>query len=289
MYTTEVPEARLRGRLGSVSSLFISFGLMWSYVAGALLAWRTSCYVCAVPSLVGFVACLSVPESPYWLMLKGRKDDAAAAFKWLRGPNYDCSKEKADMEEKIMSTGKKMEYRELWRPRTRRPFLIALFLMTIQQGNGSNILIMYTGTVFKSAGVSGHNMAVVYSGLVQVVGTVASVLLMDRVGRRPLMLISTFATGMLTMLLGVCYYLGTVADEAWPEWVALTLVLLALVAHSIGCRCIPWIASAELFNTTIRSTASSVCILYNCFFNFLVVQVRVCFIPVQNIYSLSPL
>lgn len=273
VYNSEVTEARMRGRLGTLSSLFITFGVVLSYMAGALFSWRISCYICAAPPLTTFGAMLFVPESPYWLLLKSRKNDAIASLKWLRGPNCDLTEEMSEMEAKIVSVGRKMEYRELWRSRTRKPFLLSLFMMTLQQVCGGNILMMYTGTIFISAGVVDYNMATVYTGLVQILGTVLSVLMVDHAGRRPMIVVSTGILGTTTVLLGVYYYLNDVEGVAWPSFVPLTTVLLAVFGYCLGCRTIPWLLSAELFNTTIRSTASTVGLFYNRILNFAVIQI----------------
>nr|XP_053644123.1 facilitated trehalose transporter Tret1-like isoform X1 [Cherax quadricarinatus] len=273
VYCSETPEAKVRGALGTLSSLFLTFGVVLSYVAGACFPWRISCYICGAPCLLTFAAIMLVPESPYWLLIKGKKADAEASLRWLRGPNYDFSKEIAEMEAKMLLVGKKLEFRELWRPRTRRPFLIALFMMTLQQASGGNILIMYTGTIFISAGVADHNMATVYAGLVQIVGTLLSVIMMDRAGRRPMIIISTAVMGTATLMLGVYYYVHNVMGNFWPRWVPLITVLVAVFGYCLGCRTIPWLLSAELFNTTIRSTANAVTLFYNRFLNFTVIQV----------------
>nr|XP_045597901.1 facilitated trehalose transporter Tret1-like [Procambarus clarkii] len=272
VYCSEIPEGGIRGRLGAVPSLFVTLGVVLTYVAGACFSWRTSCYICATPCVLTFVAIIFVPESPHWLLLRGKRDDAEVALRRLRGPNYDLTKEITEMEAKIVSVGRKHELGELWRPRTRRPFLIALFNMTLQQISGGNILIMYTGNIFISAGVANHNMAIVYTGLVQIAGTLLSVILMDHAGRRPMIVISTAVMGISIIMLGIYFYMINVVGDLWPGWVPLTTVLVAVFGYCLGCRTIPFLLSAELFNTTIRSTANNVTFFYNRILNFAVIQ-----------------
>lgn len=273
VYCSEIPEARMRGRLGSVPSLFITFGVVLSYLAGACFSWRVSCYVCCVPVVLMFVAMVFATETPYWLLLKGRREDAEKVLRRLRGPEYNFDVEIEEMEKKMTSVGKKMEYRELWRPRTRRPFLISLFMMTLQQVSGGNVLMMYTGTIFMSAGVENHSLATVYTGIVQIVFTVLCVLLVDRLGRRPFIVLSTSVMGLATIMLGVYYFMNDVVGLPWPSWVPLVTVLVAVSGYCLGCRTLPWLLSAELFNTTIRSTANSASLFYNRLLNLAVIQV----------------
>ena len=273
VYNSEIAEARLRGTLGSMSSFFITLGVLLSYTAGAFLPWRYSCYVCAAPALLGAVIMIAMPASPYWLMLKNRRSDAETALRWLRGPHYDINEDLENVATKLKAVGTKTEYRELLRPRTRRPFFIALFIMTVQQCSGGNILMMYTGNIFQSAGVENYHMAVVYTGLVQLVGTIGSVLLMDRMERRSMILVSISTVGLFTVMLGVYYYMMTVMDVQWPRVIPLVAVLMSVLGYSFGCRTIPWLISSELFNTTIRSTANTACFFYNRVLNFTIIQV----------------
>ncbi|XP_045127796.1 facilitated trehalose transporter Tret1-like [Portunus trituberculatus] len=272
VYCSEIPEARVRGSLGTISSFFITLGVVLSYITGAFLPWRHSCYVCAAPPLLSMVTMLAMPESPYWLMLKDRRGDAETALKWLRGPHYDINEDLESVATKLKAVGTKSEYRELLRPRTRRPFFISLFLMTLQQGSGSNILMMYTSNIFISVGIEDHHMPTVYTGLVQVVGTIGSVLLMDRLGRRTLIVASITTVGMFTITLGVYYYLGTVG-VSWPQAMPLLAMLMSVFGYSLGCRTIPWLATSELFNTTIRSRANTICLFYNRILNFVIIQI----------------
>lgn len=273
VYCSEIPEARLRGSLGLIPALFMTFGVVLSYIAGAFFSWRISCYVCSAPLILMFALLWFVPESPYWYILKGKKESCQASLRWLRGPKYDFSTELAEMEDKINSVGKKVEYRELWRPRTRKPFLISMFMSTLQQVSGGNILMMFTGLIFMSAGVENHRMATVATGLVQIVATLLSMFTADRLGRRPLIIASTFIISLATIFLGVCYLMNDVFGNKWPPWVPLVSVLTAVAGYCLGCRTLPWLLSAELFNTTIRSTANAATLFYNRLLSLTILQV----------------
>lgn len=257
--------------MASIPSLFITLGFLLSYLAGALFSWRSSCYVCSVPAFLMFLALTLVPESPYWLLLKGRREDAAKALRWLRGPRYDIASELKEMDAKISSVGASLQYRELLRRRTRVPFITALFMQATQQVGGGNILVMYTATVFQSAGVDNPQLSTVYMGVCQLTVTGVSVLLMDKFGRRPLIVMSTWILGAAGITLSGYYYLR---DEgvALPGWVALVAVLVAASGYCLGCRTVPWLLAAELFNTTVRSTANSACIFFNRLFNLTMIQ-----------------
>ncbi|KAK4300627.1 hypothetical protein Pmani_027181 [Petrolisthes manimaculis] len=273
VYNSDTPEPWLRGRLGSISTLLLTLGILLSYVVGYLASWRNSCYILACPCFLTVLAVWLVPESPYFFMLKHRRKEAKATLSWLRGPKFNLETEMEAMEEKISEVGRKMNYRELLKPRTRKPFIIALFLHTLQQVSGGNILIMYTGTVIINAGIDNHGIATIYVGLVQLAGTVCSVLLMDHLGRRPMIITSTFIMGSLTVVLGGCYYVNDVLALGWPSWIPLLTILVGQFGYCLGCRTVPWLISSELFNTTIRTTANTICFSWNRILNFIIIQI----------------
>ncbi|XP_068221455.1 facilitated trehalose transporter Tret1-like isoform X2 [Palaemon carinicauda] len=273
VYCAEVPEGRLRGRLGLIPSLFMTSGVVLSYIAGVFFSWRISCYICLAPLILMFLLLWAVPESPYWYLLKGRKDGCEASLRWLRGQNYDFSADVAEMEAKIKSVGNKVEYQELWKPRTRKPLLLSLFVATLQQFTPGNILISYAGLIFISAGVENHRMAILISGFLQILFTLLSVLTVDCVGRRPLLILSTFITGIAAICLALYYLLTEVLGIYCPLWIPIVSVLTAVSGYCIGCRTVPPLFAVELFNTTIRSTASSVYLFYNRLLAFAISQV----------------
>ncbi|XP_066937289.1 facilitated trehalose transporter Tret1-like [Macrobrachium rosenbergii] len=273
VYCSEVPEARLRGSLGLMPSLFITFGIVLSYMAGAFFSWRVSCHICSIPVILMFIVLWVVPESPYWYLLKGKTRECKASLRWLRGPRYDFSSELEEMEAKITSVGREVEYCELWRPRTRWPFLISLFMATLQQVSGGNILVVFTGLIFISAGVENPRMAVVSTGIIQIIFTFLCLMGADRLGRRPLIIVSTCTIGLANTLLGFYYLMSNVYEIQWPPSVPLVTILTAIAGFCLGCRAMPWLLSTELFNTTIRSTANSASIFYNRLLNVTILQV----------------
>lgn len=220
-----------------------------------------------------FIVLWVVPESPYWYLLKGKTRECKASLRWLRGPRYDFSSELEEMEAKITSVGREVEYCELWRPRTRWPFLISLFMATLQQVSGGNILVVFTGLIFISAGVENPRMAVVSTGIIQIMFTFLCLMGADRLGRRPLIIVSTCTIGLANTLLGFYYLMSNVYGIQWPPSVPLVTILTAIAGFCLGCRAMPWLLSTELFNTTIRSTANSASIFYNRLLNVTILQV----------------
>ncbi|KAK3867513.1 hypothetical protein Pcinc_027034 [Petrolisthes cinctipes] len=121
-------------------------------------------------------------------------------------------------------------------------------------------------------GHSKSNLAAVYTGIAQLTASGISLLLVDRVGRRPLMITSTAIVG--TILIGMGFYQHSrMMGGASIDWLPILLVLLTVSGYCLGCRSVPLILSSELFNTTARSTAQASCTLFNRGLNMAVMQI----------------
>ncbi|KAK3864303.1 hypothetical protein Pcinc_029999 [Petrolisthes cinctipes] len=272
VFTSESCESRLRGKMSSLPTLFFTSGTLTAYTGGALLSWRYNCIVCAASCIPMILILIVVPETPYWLLLKRQRSKSEAALRWLRGSQCDLEPLLRTMEDKLDSVGPKLAMRELWHPRTRTPLLMALFLQAAQQLCGGTLLFFYTSTVYMTMGHSKSNLAAVYTGIAQLTASGISLLLVDRVGRRPLMITSTAIVG--TILIGMGFYQHSrMMGGASIDWLPILLVLLTVSGYCLGCRSVPLILSSELFNTTARSTAQASCTLFNRGLNMAVMQI----------------
>ncbi|XP_076052242.1 trehalose transporter 1-like protein [Oratosquilla oratoria] len=275
VYLSEIAEARLRGRLASMQMLMYSLGILFGYGLGAALPWRTACHVANVLPILYFILMYAAPESPYWFLLKDREPEAATSMKKLRGQDYDCEPELKEMADKIASIGEVAKVSELLKSRTRKPLLIFLFLHTVQQMCGCIPVLLYIGTIFMETNIDiGSEMATLYTGIVQVVSIIMSLVLVDRLGRKFLFTVSILIVGACMLGLASFFWLRDIHNTYWPKWVSLPLVMGILFGYCIGARSVPVIA-AEFFNTKIRTTASSVGLIYNRTINIVALQIYV--------------
>lgn len=272
--------------MSSLPTLFFTSGTLSAYTGGALLSWRYNCIVCGVSCIPMVLILLAVPETPYWLLLKGQRSKSEASLRWLRGNQCDLGPLLRSMEDKLEAVGPKLTMRELWHPRTRTPLMMSLFLQASQQLCGGTLLFFYTSTVYMTMGHSKSNLAAVYTGIAQLTTSGISLLLVDRVGRRPLMISSTAIVGSLLIGMGFYQY-SRMTGGPTIDWLPLLLVLITVSGYCLGCRSVPLILSSELFNTTARSTAQASCTLFNRGLNMAVMQVRI-FKLHDNIFSYSP-
>ncbi|NNF03252.1 MAG: sugar porter family MFS transporter [Rhodothermales bacterium] len=205
MYIAEIAPAGLRGRLVSVQQLNIVLGFSAAYFSNYLLlgalgdavvaaeanVWRWMLGIEAVPAAIYFLLLFTIPRSPRWLVSKGLTDEAADTLRSLHGPE-EAEREIREITESIRreEVGDRAAYRELVGRGMKTVFSIAVALGVLQQITGVNAIYFYAPMIFEQSGI-GANASfaqAVWVGVVNVAFTVVAMLLIDRLGRRPLLL-----------------------------------------------------------------------------------------------------
>jgi MFS family permease len=252
MYISEVAPPRLRGGLTSFNQLAVTAGILLAYLvdfafSGLADNWRWMLGVAALPGAALAVGMLTVPHTPRWLVQAGRRDEA-----------------------RDVESERRSGVRDLLKPRIRPLLVVGMGLALFQQLVGTNAVIYYAPTILNDTGL-GSSTAIgqtVFVGVPNVVFTVIAVLLIDRVGRRPLLL-----TGTVGMLVG---FLGLGAYFTWPwlaghaPWVALAALILFIASFAVGLGPVFWLMISEIFPQGVRSAAMSASTVVNWAGNFLV-------------------
>ncbi|HVT94903.1 MAG TPA: sugar porter family MFS transporter [Bryobacteraceae bacterium] len=255
LYIAEVSPESIRGRLVSLNQLAIMLGILLSYVAGWLLAglgdasWRWMFASAAAPSLLFFAALFTVPESPRWLVAVNREADARGILSRLNQPasRVDTIRE-AIAEEKDVN----LRDRSL-----RKPLLIGVALAILQQVTGINTILYYGSIIFtEQAGALSASSALwanVIIGVVNLLCTVIALAVIDRIGRKALLMFASAGMGVSLTLLGVLLSMPGMASG-----LILTLVLCYVGCFSVGLGPGVWVVISELFPTRVRGRAMSV-------------------------------
>ena len=275
LYLAEMAPPEKRGGVVSLNQLFITIGILVSYLAGYGLAnvaegWRWMLGLGAVPGVILGIGMAMLPESPRWLAGHGRPQEAEAALRRLRG-GTDIGNELAELRRDVAPSGRRVaSAATLLAPRLRRPLVVGLGLAFFQQVTGINTVIYFAPTILQKAGLSSASSAILATagiGLVNVVVTLVSIRLIDRLGRRPLLLISL--AGMALSLLALAF--GQAQGTGGPLAYATLLSLCAYVAFfAIGLGPVFWLLISEIFPLGVRGRAMGVATVGQWVFNLVV-------------------
>jgi SP family xylose:H+ symportor-like MFS transporter len=276
-YIAEISPARWRGRLVSLNQLAIVFGIMaaqivnWmiaqavpehateAYIAGSWNAhsgWRWMFTAVALPAVI-FVACsFQIPESPRWLAAKGREEQARRVLARIGGQLY-ARKELLEIRESLRSDADSgASWRDLFAPRMRRVLFIGAGLAVLQQWSGINILFNYAEEVYKSAGygVSAVMFNIIVTGAINLIFTLIAMMLVDRFGRRGLMLFGCCGVGCAHLMAGFAY------RAHLQGAFVLVLTLCAIAFYAVSLAPVVWVLIAEIFPNRLRSVGVSVAV-----------------------------
>lgn len=274
VYISEISPARSRGWLVSLFQLAITVGILGAYLIDFSFAgsqsWRWMLGLAVVPGFLLGIGMLVMPETPRWLAQHRRTDQALRVLEKIRGGAH-VAEEFADIEATLVAAEERGGLSDLFSPAVRPALIIGVGLAMFQQITGINTVIYYAPTIIRSSGIpsaSGAILATAGIGLVNVVMTVVSMWLIDRVGRRPLLLVGTggmvVTLGALGLLFRTHLHGGSLAMFA-------VVILMAYVAFfAIGLGPIFWLLISEIYPLKIRGGAEGIAAGTNWAFNFLV-------------------
>ncbi|GAV63220.1 Sugar_tr domain-containing protein [Cephalotus follicularis] len=259
VYIAEITPKKLRGGFTTVHQLMICIGVSLTYLMGAFVNWRILALLGTIPCLVQLLGLFFIPESPRWLAQIGRGKECDAALQNLRGKNADISNEVTEIRDYTESLQRLSETSilNLFQWKYAHSLTVGVGLMVLQQFGGVNGISFYAGAIFTSAGFSGR-LGTIAMVVVQVPMTVLGVLLMDRSGRRPLLLVSAAGTCMGCLLVGMSFMLQDL--QQWKRVTpifALVGVLVFSGSFSLGMGGIPWVIMSEVFPINMKGSAGS--------------------------------
>merc|ERR1711881_196430 len=279
MYLSEISPIALRGALGTVYQLIITLSILISQilgmnnVLGTEDGWPWLLAITAIPAIFQLATLPFCPESPKYLLLdKNDEMRAEEALSWLRG-TIEVHDEMDEMkqEQESMKLVPKVTLKEmLTNGSLRKPLIIAMMMMLAQQLSGINCAIFYSTKIFKLAGLGAQESqsATLGMGSMNVLMTIVSLILIEKAGRKTLMLIGLVAMFLMTTLLLAS--LLTYTTVAAMSYVAIVAVILFVVGFATGPGSIPWFFVTELFAQSGRPTATSIAVSVNWSANFLV-------------------
>ncbi|MDW5562178.1 MAG: sugar porter family MFS transporter [Methanomassiliicoccus sp.] len=274
MYISELAPRRIRGALVSFNQLFVTAGILISYAVNNYFSatgdWQAMFAVGLIPGVILLVGMAFMPFSPRWLVYKGRNDQAKKVLQRVHG-TQDVQGEINQIEKEIKVETKGLK--ALLANFVRYPLIIGVGLAIFQQITGVNTIIYYAPTIFQYAGFGSASASIAATtgvGVANFLVTVLAVLIVDRVGRRPLLLIGIAGMVISLVVLGAGFALssGTTGGTVG------TVTALSLIAYisffAIGLGPVFWLLISEIFPLEVRGTAMSVATVANWGANFII-------------------
>ncbi|XP_073018566.1 sugar transporter ERD6-like 6 [Primulina eburnea] len=268
VYIAEIAPQNMRGSLGAVNQLSVTIGIMLAYLLGLFLPWRMLAVFGTLPCLILMPGLFFIPESPRWLAKMGMNEDFETSLQVVRGFETDISAEVNEIKRSVASSSKRtaLKFSEFKRKRYWYPLMVGIGLLMLQQLSGINGVLFYSSSIFLSAGISSGKAATFGIGTIQVIVTGIATTLVDKAGRRILLLISSSLMTASSLLVAVAFFLKDILPEnshSVLEVLALVGLVILVVGFSVGLGAIPWVIMSEILPVSIKSLAGSVATLAN--------------------------
>ncbi|XP_039008738.1 sugar transporter ERD6-like 7 [Hibiscus syriacus] len=267
VFIAEIAPKNLRGALTAVNQLMICTGVSVSFIIGTVITWRTLALTGLVPCAILLVGLFFIPESPRWLAKIGHEKEFEAALQNLRGKDTDISEEAAEIRDYIETLERlpKAKMLDLFQRRYLRSVIIGVGLMVFQQFGGISGICFYVSNIFESAGVSSSTGTIVYA-ILQLPITVLCTTVIDKAGRKPLILVSSTGLVLSCILSGIAFYLKdhNLAPNSVPILVVAG-ILIYISSFSAGMGTVPWVVMSEIFPINVKGLAGSLATLVNWF------------------------
>ena len=272
LYISEIAPVTIRGKLVSINQVALTSGIVISYLidyafAGSQ-AWRWMFALAVVPAVAFGIGLIFIPNSPRWLIARGHSDQAKAVLQKIRSPDQ-VEGELNQIQESVGQ--QKGSWSELLSPVLRSAMIVGVGLAIAQQITGINTVIYYAPTILKFAGLSSAPAAILASvgvGIVNVVFTLIAMQLIDRVGRRPLLMVSLAGMAVSLFVLGLAFSLPQFAGSL--GWIAVGSLMAYVGSFAVGLGPVFWLILSEIYPLSIRGRAMSIGTIANWSANLIV-------------------
>ena len=276
-FVGKVADVEIRGVLSSAMQVMTMIGLVSTYIGGAYFNWRNLAYLCLLPPVLAIPSLYLLPESPSYLLSKGKEEEARKAVQFYCGSKgkiveveMDTLRSVSTQEEE--NTTDNLGIHDILSSRQyRKPLLISIMLMMLQQFSGIKVISSNLVEIFQRAGAElDANNCTIIVGSIQVFGSSVAGLIVDSFGRKNLLIYSeSFICGSFAVL-GLFFRLQEMGFHP-PAWVPLVCLVIFALAYSVGLAPIPWLLNNEMFSREAKSTSSSYAAASNWLISYIVV------------------
>lgn len=285
VYNAELAPKNLRGRLVSLNQLFITAGIMVSFLVSLatkdndLFGWRIALGIQCVLAVILVIGMIFLPETPRWLVKKGKAQKAYSVLKKVRHgvSESDIREEIANIEFTVQDSKSSSIieiFRDLFRWRIFERLILGMLLQLFQQFTGMNVIMYYSTQIFCSINVKSY-IATAIVGTVNFLTSILSIFLVDKVGRKSLLLLGALGMFVSMSLAGILIHVFHVDDgeNQIVGYVVALLILVFVFNFSFSWGPVAWVVTSEIFPLTIRGVAVSITTSANWIGNFIVAMV----------------
>jgi SP family xylose:H+ symportor-like MFS transporter len=277
MYIAEISPARIRGRMVSLNQFAIITGFLVVFLVNYFIAlrgseawnvqygWRWMFGSEALPALMLLILLFKVPESPRWLIKQNREIEASAILTRVGGTDHAQS-ELSEIKEAIAQESGSL--RQLLEPGMKIVLIIGVVLAILQQVTGINVFLYFGTEIFKKMGSGTHAalLQTVIVGTFNLMFTIVAIRTVDRIGRKPLMLIGAFGMGLCLFAMGLAAYV-----QKTDYWI-LVFILGYIACFALSVGPVTWVILSEIFPTRIRGRAMGIATIFLWSANYLISQ-----------------
>lgn len=293
IYISEIAEPRIRGSLTNFNNLFRSVGSLFVFVVGPYISYRTLAIICGLLPLFYFSTFSYMPESPYYLIMKKKKDEARKALRWLRGDKEenDLNAELDQIEKAIeLQTKNKGTLKDVFMIKgNRKAFIIVEILAFSKNLSGFDVLMAFTSTTLPVDAFQffGPNECVIVFGAISVFACILSMFLIDRFNRRFLLSLSASGCGLMMLITGMWFFLDekTEINVRSVSYIPFYCIVLHGIVYSIGLGPIVANVKGELFSASVKGLCSAITSVFYAIISFILNRIYLVLVDNFGFYS----
>lgn len=261
IYISEISSAENRGRLTAMYQFNIVFGILVAFISNYLIgslfsnevAWRWMLAVEGIPALLYTIYVLKIPNSPRWLIMRGKSDELVTSALTKLGTTESEASKKIEKIKKALSEAAENSKEKLFTGKYSKPIILAFLLAFFNQLSGINFVLYYAPEILERAGLaSGESLfSSISIGVINLIFTFVGIALIDKLGRKQLMYIGSVGYIISLAMVGWCFYSGA------SSILLLVFILIFIASHAVGQGAVIWVFISEIFPNKVRASGQS--------------------------------